>query len=76
MTPASARHETLRCLLALVEYEQHGSCYGSARAEALLRSQSSPEELVALGASEALIGLLWPSAMERETAPEADENDE
>jgi 6-pyruvoyltetrahydropterin/6-carboxytetrahydropterin synthase len=48
----SERRKTLETLLALAEDSNPGACFDDQHAEELLRSQSSPEELRAAGASE------------------------
>ena len=49
------RRKTLRTLLDLAEGSNPGDCWDDQRAEQLLRSQSTPGELRALGASDAII---------------------
>ena len=49
------RRKTLQTLIALAEDGDAASCYDDLRAESLLRSQSSPEELRAIGANEQTI---------------------
>jgi 6-pyruvoyltetrahydropterin/6-carboxytetrahydropterin synthase len=51
----SERRKTLETLLALAEDSNPGACFDDLHAEELLRSQSSPEELRAVGASERAI---------------------
>ena len=48
----SERRKTLETLIALAEDSNPGACYDDQRAEQLLRSQSSPDEMRAAGASE------------------------
>jgi 6-pyruvoyltetrahydropterin/6-carboxytetrahydropterin synthase len=48
----SERRKTLETLLALAEDSNPGACFDDQHAEELLRSQSSPDELRAAGASE------------------------
>ncbi|HEV8658235.1 MAG TPA: 6-carboxytetrahydropterin synthase [Thermoanaerobaculia bacterium] len=49
------RRKTLETLLSLAEDSNAGACYDDRRAEDLLRSQSTPEELREAGASESTI---------------------
>jgi 6-pyruvoyltetrahydropterin/6-carboxytetrahydropterin synthase len=49
------RRKTLETLIALAEDSNPASCWDDQRAEELLRSQSSPEEMRDAGASEATI---------------------
>ncbi len=49
------RRKTLETLLALAQDSNPASCWDDRRAEDLLRSQSSPDELRGLGASEQMI---------------------
>jgi 6-pyruvoyltetrahydropterin/6-carboxytetrahydropterin synthase len=49
------RRKTLETLLALAQDSNPSSCWDDRRAEDLLRSQSSPEELRGIGASEHMI---------------------
>ncbi len=49
------RRKTLETLIALAEDSNPGSCWDDQRAEDLLRSQSSPDELREAGASEKTI---------------------
>jgi 6-pyruvoyltetrahydropterin/6-carboxytetrahydropterin synthase len=49
------RRNTLKTLIALAEASYPADCWDDARAEALLRSQSSPDELRELGMSEPMI---------------------
>ena len=51
----SERRKTLETLLALAEGSNPGDCFDDQHAEHLLRSQSSPDELRAAGASERTI---------------------
>jgi 6-pyruvoyltetrahydropterin/6-carboxytetrahydropterin synthase len=50
-----ARRKTLQTLIALAEASNPGLCWDDTRAEDLLRSQSSAEELRSLGASDVTI---------------------
>ena len=49
------RRKTIETLLGLAEDSNPGACYDDGRAQDLLRSQSSPEELREYGASETTI---------------------
>jgi hypothetical protein len=49
------RKRTLETLISLAEGNHPTGCWDDGRAEELLRSQSSAEELRALGASETII---------------------
>ena len=53
------RRKTLQTLIELAEGSNPGGCWDDRRAEELLRSQSTPEELRALGASETTISHVW-----------------
>ncbi|HUP48902.1 MAG TPA: 6-carboxytetrahydropterin synthase [Thermoanaerobaculia bacterium] len=53
------RRKTLQTLLDLARGSRPGDCWDDQRAEALLRSQSSPDELRSVGASEATIEHLF-----------------
>ena len=53
--PVDDRRETLRTLIALAEGSSAADCWDDRRAEALLRSQSTPGELRELGMSEGMI---------------------
>jgi hypothetical protein len=50
-----ARRNTLLTLMALAEGHNPAACWDDRRAEDLLRSQSTPEELRQLGMSEVMI---------------------
>lgn len=56
------RSRTLRALIDLAEGSSAADCWDDRRAEALLRSQSSPEELRKLGASEQTIEHIFRAA--------------
>ena len=58
----SERRKTLETLLALAEDSNPGACFDDLHAEELLRSQSSPEELRAAGASERSIEHIFSGA--------------
>ena len=64
------RRKTLQTLLALAEDSSPSSCWDDQRAESLLRSQSSPEELRGLGASEQTIEHIFSSALQRGAPPQ------
>ena len=55
------RRKTLLTLIELAQGSSPSDCWDDRRAEDLLRSQSSPEELRALGATESTISHVWPS---------------
>ncbi|MGZ5476312.1 MAG: 6-pyruvoyl trahydropterin synthase family protein, partial [Thermoanaerobaculia bacterium] len=55
------RRKTIETLLGLAEESNPGACWDDGRAEDLLRSQSSPEELREYGASEATIEHIFAS---------------
>jgi 6-pyruvoyltetrahydropterin/6-carboxytetrahydropterin synthase len=57
------RRKTLETLIELAEGSSAADCWDDSRAEALLRSQSTPGELRAAGASEATIRHLFGDAM-------------
>jgi 6-pyruvoyltetrahydropterin/6-carboxytetrahydropterin synthase len=64
------RRKTLQTLIELAEGSSPGDCWDDRRAEDLLRSQSTPEELRALGASETTISHVWNAGDPlRETIP-------
>jgi hypothetical protein len=54
------RRRTLAVLVELAIAADPRSCYDGARAEALLRSQSSYEELRELGVDPAFLDRIWP----------------
>lgn len=64
-----ARRETLKTLIALAEGSSPADCWDDRRAESLLRSQSAPEELRQLGASERLITHVFAEPVAREGEP-------
>lgn len=68
--PDEERRETLRALIGLASGSSPADCWDDGRAEELLRSQSSPDELRELGAPSATIERIFaqPGAI-RETAP-------
>ena len=55
------RRKTLLTLIDLAQGSNPSDCWDDGRAEDLLRSQSSPEELRALGATESTIRHVWRS---------------
>ncbi|MGZ8828818.1 MAG: 6-pyruvoyl trahydropterin synthase family protein [Thermoanaerobaculia bacterium] len=55
------RRKTIETLLGLAEESNPGACWDDGRAEDLLRSQSSPEELREYGASETTIEHIFAS---------------
>ena len=55
------RRKTIETLLGLAEDSSPGACWDDGRAEDLLRSQSSPEELREYGASETTIEHIFAS---------------
>ncbi len=56
---ADERSETLRALIQLAEGSSPASCWDDQRAEDLLRSQSTAEELTSLGASSATVDRIF-----------------
>ncbi len=54
------RRSTLRTLIDLAEASNPADCWDDSRAEELLRSQSSPDELRELGAKELTIAHIFP----------------
>lgn len=59
------RRRTLLALIDLASTSSPGDCWDDQRAVDLLRSQSAPDELRALGASEAVIGHVFGERDER-----------
>lgn len=55
------RRSTLQALVDLAMADDPVPCYDGAMAERLLRSQSSREELAAMGVDPAILERLWPS---------------
>jgi hypothetical protein len=53
------RMRTLRTLIELASDSNASGCWGDDRAEDLLRSQSSPEEVRAMGMTDAMIARIW-----------------
>ncbi|HEX6179142.1 MAG TPA: 6-carboxytetrahydropterin synthase [Thermoanaerobaculia bacterium] len=60
------RRKTLRALIDLAQGSNPADCWDDRRAEELLRSQSSPEELRELGASQETIEHLFQQGASRE----------
>ncbi len=60
MTTEERRLATLRTLIELAEGSSPQDCWDDSRAEELLRSQSSPDELRELGMSEQMIRRIFP----------------
>jgi hypothetical protein len=58
-TDDERRRRTLRTLIEIADESSPTVCWDDRRAADLLRSQSTPEELRELGASEALIGHIF-----------------
>lgn len=56
---AAARRKTLQTLIELAEGSSPSDCWDDARAEDLLRSQSTPEEVRELGMSEEMIARIF-----------------
>lgn len=56
------RRKTIETLIALAEGSNPADCWDDSRAESLLRSQSSPQELRELGMSEGMIERIFPAA--------------
>lgn len=54
-----SREETLRFLVEIASSSDTSSCFNDDRAAALLRSESTEEELRGLGVDEALIEWIW-----------------
>ena len=55
----TARRKTLRTLIELAQGSSPADCWDDRRAEDLLRSQSTPEEVRELGMSEEMISRVW-----------------
>lgn len=55
-----SREKTLRVLVDLAMADDPVSCFSGSSAARLLRSQSSPEELRAIGIDPEAIRLIWP----------------
>jgi hypothetical protein len=62
---AEQRERTLRALIALAEGNNPTECWDDTRAAQLLRTQSTPAELRALGMSEAMIAWVFATPHER-----------
>jgi len=63
------RRKTIETLLMLAEDSNPASCWDDSRAEDLLRSQSSPEELRELGASQSTIDHIFLTRPEETPTP-------
>lgn len=55
------RRSTLQALVDLAMADDPVPCYDGAMAERLLRSQSSREELAAMGVDPVILERLWPA---------------
>lgn len=55
------RSKTLQALVDLAMADDPVPCYDGAMAERLLRSQSTREELAAIGVDPVILERLWPS---------------
>jgi 6-pyruvoyltetrahydropterin/6-carboxytetrahydropterin synthase len=55
----TARRKTLQTLIELAERSNPADCWDDRRAEDLLRSQSTPEEVRELGMSEEMVSRVW-----------------
>ncbi|HXA18045.1 MAG TPA: 6-carboxytetrahydropterin synthase [Thermoanaerobaculia bacterium] len=62
----AARRKTLRTLIELAEGSSPSDCWDDARAEDLLRSQSSPDEVRGLGMSEEMIARVFRESGNRQ----------
>jgi hypothetical protein len=60
-----ARRQTLLALIALAEGHSPSDCWDDRRAEDLLRSQSTPEELLELGTDARMIAHIFTDSHER-----------
>jgi len=58
-TDDTARRKTLQTLIELAEGSSPADCWDDRRAEDLLRSQSTPDEVRELGMSEEMIDRVW-----------------
>lgn len=61
----SDQRKTLETLIELAGSSDPTGCWDPERAVVLLRNKSTREELLGLGASEALIEEIWPETRER-----------
>jgi hypothetical protein len=59
------RRRTLQTLIELAAANNPGDCFDDGDAARLLRSQSNPDELRALGMSEEMIATVFPESHER-----------
>ena len=67
---AAARRKTLQTLIELAEGSSPADCWDDTRAEDLLRSQSTPDELRELGMSEEMIGRIFSRPDNRQPTTE------
>jgi 6-pyruvoyltetrahydropterin/6-carboxytetrahydropterin synthase len=65
-----ARRKTLQTLIELAEGSSPSDCWDDARAEDLLRSQSTPDEVRALGMSEEMIARVFREPESRRELPD------
>ena len=65
MDHGSDRKETLLALIALAEDGRPNDCFDDENAAALLRSQTTPDELRALGVSDQIIAFVFAENRER-----------
>jgi 6-pyruvoyltetrahydropterin/6-carboxytetrahydropterin synthase len=70
----AARRKTLRTLIELAGGSNPADCWDDTRAEDLLRSQSTPEEVRELGMSEEMISRVWGVGSGEWEKPNADAN--
>jgi len=63
----AARRKTLRTLIELAEGSSPSDCWDDARAEDLLRSQSTPDEVRELGMSEEMIARIFRESKRQPT---------
>lgn len=66
----AARRKTLQTLIELAEGSSPSDCWDDARAEDLLRSQSTPDEVRALGMSEEMIARVFREPESRRELPD------
>ncbi|MGZ4777874.1 MAG: hypothetical protein ACXVIJ_12035 [Thermoanaerobaculia bacterium] len=65
MDDGADRRRTLLALVALAEGSNFSDCFDDENAAALLRSQSTPDELRALGVSDPMIAFVFAENRER-----------
>ena len=65
MDDGEDRKQTLLALIALAEDSNPNGCFDDGKATALLRSQSTPDELRALGMSDGMIAYVFAEDHER-----------